>query len=84
MMDLERVASLDQFVKAVTANARKWLPKTPEKLRTKSSWLPWFRGEENADWQTPLRPKLYRTKHDLVEVLRQEQDLRLEFKRRLA
>ena len=29
-----------------------------------------------------LRPKLYRTKHDLVEVLRQEQDLRLEFKRR--
>jgi hypothetical protein len=82
MVDLERVASLDQFVKAVTDHARKWLPRTPEKRRTKSSWLPWFRGEENADWPTALRPKLYRTKHDLVEVLRQEQDLRLEFKRR--
>jgi|HubBroStandDraft_1064217.scaffolds.fasta_scaffold67987_1 hypothetical protein len=82
MQDLESVESLDQFVKVVTANARKWLPKSQEKRRTKSSWLPWFRGEENADWPTALRPKLYRTKHDLIEVLRQEQDLRLEFKRR--
>jgi hypothetical protein len=30
-------ASLDQFVKVVTANARKWRPKAREKLRTKSS-----------------------------------------------
>lgn len=82
MRDLQRVESLDQFVKVVAANVRKWLPKSPEKLRTKSSWLPWFRGEENADWPTALKPKLYRTKHDLIEVLRQEQDLRLEFKRR--
>lgn len=82
MLDLESVASLDQYVKVVTANARKWLPKSKEKQRTKSSWLPWFRGEENADWDTALRPKLYRTNHDLIEVLRQEQDLRLEFKRR--
>jgi hypothetical protein len=82
MPDLERVESLDQFVRVVTANARRWWPKTAEKRRTKSSWLPWFRGEEISDWSTALRPKLYRTKHDLIEVLRQEQDLRLEFKRR--
>ena len=44
--------------------------------------MPWFRGEEDADWATALKPKLYRTKHKLKEVLRQEQDLRLEFKRR--
>jgi hypothetical protein len=42
--------------------------------------LPWFRGEENADWSTALKPKLYRTKpnkYKLKEILRQEQDLRL-------
>jgi hypothetical protein len=49
--------------------------------RTESAWLPWFRGEENADWPAALEPKLRRTKHKLNEVLRQEQGLRLEFKR---
>src|ERR1017187_1472298 len=82
MTDLYRVESLDQFVKVVSVRARKWMPASKEKQRTNSSWLPWFRGEENADWPTALKPKLYRTKHDLNEVLRQEQDLRLEFKRR--
>jgi hypothetical protein len=82
MTDLDRVESLDQFVKVVSVRARKWMPASKEKQRTNSSWLPWFRGEENADWPTALKPKLYRTKHDLNEVLRQEQDLRLEFKRR--
>jgi hypothetical protein len=80
MVDLERVGSLDQFVETATAHARKW-QKTWDR-RTESSWLPWFRGEENSDWPTALKPKLYRTKHKLKEVLRQEQDLRLEFKRR--
>src|ERR1039458_7312462 len=83
MTELERVASLDQFVKVVSASAQKWQQGTWDR-RTESSWLPWFRGEENADWTTALRPKLYRTKHKLKEVLRQEQDLRLEFKRRGA
>jgi hypothetical protein len=83
MVDLERVGSLDQFVKAVANQPRKWQKNWDE--RTESSWLPWFRGEENADWSTALKPKLYRTKRNkykLKEVLRQEQDLRLEFKRR--
>jgi len=80
MIDLERVASLDQYAKAVAAQARKW-----QKIwdrRTESAWLPWFRGEESSNWPTALKPKLYRTKHKLKEVLRQEQDLRLEFRRR--
>src|SRR5271165_1948883 len=80
MPDLERVESLDQFVKVVSARARKWQGMWDR--RTESAWLPWFRGEEDAAWPTALKPKLYRTKHKLKEVLRQEQDLRLEFKRR--
>jgi hypothetical protein len=80
MVDLERVATLDQFVKVVAARARKWQKNWDQ--RTASSWLPWFRGEESAKWPTSLKPKLYRTNHRLKEVLRQEQDLRLEFRRR--
>lgn len=80
MVNLKRVDSLDQFVKVVTAHAAKWLEKMD--FRKDSSWLPWFRGEENADWPSALRPKLYRSKHNLKDVLRQEQDLRLEFRRR--
>jgi hypothetical protein len=79
MADLERVESLNQFVKVISARARKWQGMWDR--RKESASLPWFRGEENADWPTALRPKLYRTKHKLKEVLRQEQDLRLEFKR---
>jgi hypothetical protein len=63
MNDLERVGSLDQFVKTVSNHARKW-QKTWDP-RTDSAWLPWFRGEESADWPTALKPKLYRTKHKL-------------------
>jgi hypothetical protein len=80
MVDLETVESLDRFVKEVSAHAEKWQGMWDR--RKHSSWLPWFRGEENADWTMALTPKLYRTKHRLKEVLRQEQDLRLEFKRR--
>lgn len=80
MIDLERVASLDQFVKIVAVQARKWQKMWDR--RTESAWLPWFRGEQSAGWPTALRPKLYRTKHKLKDVLRQEQDLRLEFRRR--
>jgi FRG domain len=79
MVRLGRVESLDQYVKAVSATVRKWQKMWDR--RTESAWLPWFRGEENADWSTALKPKLYRTKHKLKDVLRQEQDLRLEFKR---
>ena len=81
MIDLDRVGSLDSFVKAACEVARKWQKDTWDPQKD-SSWLPWFRGEEDAEWKTPLRPKLYRTEHKLKAVLRQEQDLRLEFKRR--
>jgi hypothetical protein len=81
MIDLERVGSLHQFVELVSSQARKWQTKTWDR-RTQSSWLPWFRGEEVANWPTALKPKLFRTKYGLKDVLRQEQDLRLEFKRR--
>ena len=80
MANLGRVETLDQFVKTVSALTRKWQGMWDP--RKESAWLPWFRGEENADWPTALKPKIYRTKHKLKEVLRQEQDLRLEFKRR--
>ena len=82
MIDIEGVGSLDQFVKAVAMQTRKWQRRWNR--RTDSAWLPWFRGEESVKWSTALKPKLYRTKHKLKEVLRQEQDLRLEFRRRGA
>ncbi len=78
MEDLERVGSLDQFVKVVSDRSRKWRGMWDKQ----SAWLPWFRGEENADWPTMLRPRLYRTKRKPKDVLCEEQELRLEFKRR--
>ena len=80
MVEIERVGSLDQFVKTVATQTQQWQKEWDR--RTESAWLPWFRGEESAKWSTALKPKLYRTKHKLKEVLRQEQDLRLEFRRR--
>lgn len=80
MIDLKRIDSLDGFVKVVASQVGKWQRSWDR--RTESSWLPWFRGEENANWATALKPKLYRTNHKLKEVLRHEQDLRLEFRRR--
>ena len=81
MIDSEHVSSVQQFVKVVSNQSRAWQKNTWDE-RTESSWLPWFRGEEQANWPTALKPKLYRTKYKLKEVLRQEQDLRLEFRRR--
>ena len=46
MVDLQPAGSLDQFVKTVATYARKW--QSTVDLRTESSWLPWFRGEESA------------------------------------
>lgn len=81
MEEAGRVQSVDEFVKVVCSLASRWQKNTWD-LRKQSAWLPWFRGEENADWQTVLRPKLFRAKHKIKAILRQEQDLRLEFKRR--
>lgn len=81
MVDAGRVESVDEFVKLVCSVARRWEKGTWDS-RKHSSWLPWFRGEENAEWETALKPRLFRTTHQLKAILRQEQDLRLEFKRR--
>lgn len=80
MVEAGRVQSVDEFVKLVCDLSSRWQKGTWDP-RKDSAWLPWFRGEENADWQTALRPKLFRTTHKLKSILRQEQDLRLEFKR---
>lgn len=53
MQDLERVESLDQFVRVDTANARKW--QNTWDPRTDSAWLPWFQGEESVVWPTVLK-----------------------------
>jgi FRG domain len=83
VIDAGRVQSVDEFVKLVCKLAQKWQKGTWH-IRKESAWLPWFRGEENADWDTALKPKLFRTRTKWIPraVLRQEQDLRLEFKRR--
>jgi hypothetical protein len=39
MEDIERVESLDQFVKVVSTRARKWQKRTWDP-RTESAWLP--------------------------------------------
>ena len=81
--EIATVASVAEFVQSVSEKAREWQKGTWD-LRKESSWLPWFRGEENAEWETALRPKLYRSRYDIKEILALEQDLRLEFRRRGA
>jgi hypothetical protein len=46
-----------------------------------AEWLPWFRGEPEADSSTALVPKLYREKLKVGELLHEEQELRIDFKR---
>jgi hypothetical protein len=44
-------------------------------------WMPWFRGEPDAEARTPLCPKLYRPAVTVDSLLGIEQELRLEFRR---
>jgi len=80
--DLKRVGSVDQFVKTVADCTRRWQKRMDWDRQEDSSWLPWFRGEEDSTTPTKLKPKLYRSKEGRVKLLRQEQDLRMEFRRR--
>ena len=71
--------SVEDFTKCVSGICRDW------NKDEDSEWLPWFRGEENANWGTALQPKLYRggsTK--LKDLLHLDQELRIEFRRRGA
>jgi hypothetical protein len=80
VVELGRVSSLDQFVRTVADRTRRW--QAHWNIQTESSWLPWFRGEQDANQPTRLKPKLYRSQEGRKKLLRQEQDLRMEFRRR--
>jgi hypothetical protein len=53
-----------------------------------AEWVPWFRGEANADWPTRLMPRLYRgpsrTKTQVKQLLYADQEIRLAFSRSAA
>ena len=63
-----------------------WIEKRKADGGNAAAWLPWFRGEENAEWlaTTALQPKLYRNTYDIKAVLDHEQEMRVEFRRRGA
>ena len=46
-----------------------------------AEWVPWFRGEPEADSPTALVPKLYRPALRVGQLLHEEQELRIDFKR---
>lgn len=46
-----------------------------------AEWVPWFRGEPEAESQTALVPKLYRPPLKVSQLLHEEQELRIDFKR---
>jgi hypothetical protein len=82
--------SLSSFLAAVSEVSKGWRACWVEKQAKEdgfaTSWLPWFRGEENAEWLSgsALQPKLYRNGFDIKMVLEHEQDMRVEFRRRGA
>jgi len=53
-----------------------------------AEWVPWFRGEANAEWSTRLRPRLYRgpsrTETQVKRLLYADQEIRLAFSRSAA
>src|SRR5712692_2135398 len=83
--------SLSSFLVVVSELSREWRTYWVEKRRSRddssaAAWLPWFRGEESADWlsTTALQPKLYRNSFDIKMILEHEQEMRVEFRRRGA
>jgi len=66
--------SLEDYLKATRRIRDEW-------AYDNKFWKPWFRGHACESWD--LRPTLYRRdKKDLDEVLRDEEEFRLEFERR--
>jgi len=82
--------SLASFLTSVTELSKEWRNYWIEKRRkddnTAAAWLPWFRGEESAEWlaTTALQPKLYRNDFATEIILELEQEMRIEFRRRSA
>lgn len=84
--------SLTCFLTLVSNFSKKWKGCWAEKQRDgrneawAAAWLPWFRGEESADWLsgTALQPKLYRNTFEVKTVLDLEAEMRVEFRRRAA
>lgn len=84
MTEAEPVGTVERFLRQVLDLWKDWREDdSPE-------WHLWFRGEDEADYRNPLRPKLYRhlgvewTENKLRDALHSDQELRLEFRRRAA
>jgi hypothetical protein len=90
MITSSSIDSLSSFIAAVSALSKGWRAYWVEKQAKDdgfaTSWLPWFRGEDNADWlsSSALQPKLYRNNFDCKMILDHEQDMRVESRRRGA
>jgi FRG domain len=93
MIENQVVDSLPCFLTSVSKFSKNWKQYWVKKLREKykdspegvATWLPWFRGEDSAEWWTSgtaLRPKLYRNTSDSKLILNLEAHMRLEFRRR--
>jgi hypothetical protein len=57
----------------------------PWRKKWSGEWSPWFRGEDNFDYDSALQPELYRiTGTTRSKLLHHEQELRVECRRRAA
>jgi hypothetical protein len=85
-------SSLAEFLSQIALLGKSWLAYWNEKSKREdeqdiaTAWVAWFRGEVNADSPTVLQPKLYRADARLTNrtLLRHEQELRADFRRRGA
>jgi hypothetical protein len=91
MVENEVVDSLACFLTSVSKFSKNWKQFWVNKLKQQheepwaASWLPWFRGEDSAQWWTSgkaLQPKLYRNSYDPKAILDLEAEMRVEFRRR--
>jgi hypothetical protein len=82
--------SLPGFLALVSELSQNWKRSWKEKRRvhdgSAAAWLPWFRGEDSAEWlsSTALQPRLYRNSIETKIILDLEQEMRVEFRRRAA
>jgi hypothetical protein len=67
------VSSVRDFLDVICSHRANWRMAPDEEL--------WFRGETNADYKAPLRPRLYRSDKTTDELLDLEEGLWREFKR---
>lgn len=90
MISSKVVDSLSCFLSNVSSLSKEWKASQVERQakdnNLATAWLPWFRGEERAEWlsTTALQPKLYRKTVETETILKHEQEMRVEFRRRGA